>query len=546
MLFWRSAFGSGIVAQGVIVDHVPIETHTSALRHVLDHDDSPPEYSHICAAIAHHTFNLSNPLSAGYLRAGGLNTVVTQSKKLPRHTSGRLNALQLSLTAEESDRLRNLATSAPSADKWPTAWDLVPGDEIGRRKQVHDVFGGSRQRVAVSGQTPNILVFNPSQAESKLNGLGWRGEHLLIAGNAESGRRLTHHNLAMLGHVNRGMALRVFNVEGDRCRYLGEFTVAPHDPVDHWENTGQRARWTPNRISKMTGPPPDTKMVPVIRLRPLDRGRALSADQPATSTRRVHLSLRHTVTDTNQAATKAENMAGGSHDNAVMLRTLRTLAEQDPSAIAQLGILDDARIVSALIAHAQRRSDLDKLRSIVETPANPEHKIQEQLQGMPWVFGGEFIHETARRTLTATDQLDMSLIRFDGSLHGVELKRAHIEELVTGKPKRLVVGGQVNRAVGQAMNYLRVLDENRDHILNELDLDCRRASITVVIGHTSFVSANYDRRDILEAIRTYNSHLTRITVVTYDALIESAERALLTVSPPTDHRENRHSALPPR
>jgi hypothetical protein len=180
-----------------------------------------------------------------------------------------------------------------------------------------------------------------------------------------------------------------------------------------------------------------------------------------------------------------------------------------------------------LIQYARRQADLAKLRSAIETSTTTEPIIQHHLQQMPWVFGGEFLSETAQRNLTVQDQLDMSLIRADGSLHGVELKPANPKApLVRRYRNHLVVGACVNEAVGQAMNYLRSLDEQRHQILADLKIDCRRASITVVIGHTSFVSANCDRTEILETVRTFNSHLSRITVVTYDTLIDAAERAL--------------------
>ena len=40
----------------------------------------------------------------------------------------------------------------------------------------------------------------------------------------------------------------------------------------------------------------------------------------------------------------------------------------------------------------------------------------------------------------------------------------------------------MNKAVGQTLNYLRELDEERNTIRQKPGIECRRASATVVIG----------------------------------------------------------------
>jgi hypothetical protein len=150
---------------------------------------------------------------------------------------------------------------------------------------------------------------------------------------------------------------------------------------------------------------------------------------------------------------------------------------------------------------------------------------------MTWIFGGEFLAGTGRRQLTVLDQLDLVLFRPDGSLHGVELKRPGILRLVKKPLNHWIVGSHVHEAVGQAESYLRELDEARDHILSRLDIDCRRASMTVVIGHRDHDQSDATSQEIDEAIRTYNSHLSRVSVTTYDNLIENAQRMLDLAAP---------------
>ncbi|MCW3840996.1 DUF4263 domain-containing protein [Micromonospora yasonensis] len=89
----------------------------------------------------------------------------------------------------------------------------------------------------------------------------------------------------------------------------------------------------------------------------------------------------------------------------------------------------------------------------------------------------------------------------------------------------VIPNGQVHRAVGQVMNYLVALDEDRIRILDQHGIDVRRAAATVIIGHPDF-QAGIQEEKINEALRTYGSHLARVEVITYKQLLDGATRAL--------------------
>ena len=60
-----------------------------------------------------------------------------------------------------------------------------------------------------------------------------------------------------------------------------------------------------------------------------------------------------------------------------------------------------------------------------------------------------------------------------------------------------------------------------------LDYDFRRADAVVVIGHQDRPGrVTADRAQTDQVLRMYNSHLSRIKVLTYADLLEAAERAL--------------------
>ncbi|WP_158609304.1 Shedu anti-phage system protein SduA domain-containing protein [Micromonospora musae] len=179
----------------------------------------------------------------------------------------------------------------------------------------------------------------------------------------------------------------------------------------------------------------------------------------------------------------------------------------------------------AHLAQLKLRSDaLQQLTTAVQNPHSTEADLQYQLQGNLWIFGGSFLSGLGRRRLVAGSELDIPLLRPDGSLHVVELKRANVR-IMTHQRNGLIPNGEVHRAVGQVMNYLLALDEDRSRILDQHGVDVRRAAATVVVGHPRF-QPDFDEADMNEVLRTYSSHLARIEVITYKQLIDGATNAL--------------------
>ncbi|WP_285494119.1 Shedu anti-phage system protein SduA domain-containing protein [Actinomadura sp. NBRC 104425] len=186
----------------------------------------------------------------------------------------------------------------------------------------------------------------------------------------------------------------------------------------------------------------------------------------------------------------------------------------------------DAGLLAQVLELKARRIGLDALRAAVDDPDSSEGALHDCLKDQEWIFGGVYVAELARRQYTPDTILDIPLLRGDGSLNVVELKRANIGDLVIRRSGHLMLGAPVHRAVSQVQNYLRTLDENRQTILANYGVDTRRASATVVIGHPQYVNKSITRQEITETLRTYNAHMARIEVITYETLLESATRML--------------------
>ncbi|MGW3652540.1 hypothetical protein [Streptomyces sp. NPDC000878] len=69
------------------------------------------------------------------------------------------------------------------------------------------------------------------------------------------------------------------------------------------------------------------------------------------------------------------------------------------------------------------------------------------------------------------------------------------------------------------------LDEQRLAIRNQFGLETRRARALVLVGHPA-AQPGVPEDTINEVLRTANTHLSRIDVLTYKELLDNAERSL--------------------
>ncbi|GAA2367390.1 hypothetical protein GCM10010417_31470 [Streptomyces carpaticus] len=211
----------------------------------------------------------------------------------------------------------------------------------------------------------------------------------------------------------------------------------------------------------------------------------------------------------------------------IVLRNLPRPASAEAARLMSDVLADaDLAFLAQLLELKARRASLAALRAAVDDPDSSEGVLHTRLKNQEWIFGGAYVAELARRQYTPDTILDIPLLRGDGSLHVVELKRANVKDLVIRRDGHLMLGAAVHHAVSQVQNYLRAMDENRQTILADHGVDTRRASATVVVGHPRYVTGNVTHQEVVETLRTYNTHAMRIEVITYETLLESASRML--------------------
>lgn len=181
-----------------------------------------------------------------------------------------------------------------------------------------------------------------------------------------------------------------------------------------------------------------------------------------------------------------------------------------------------------------RRHTIADLQALATADGTTETIMHKAIGDNYWIFGSMYVGIALRRDFALLDQHDYPLLHADGSLQIIELKGTR-ERIVENHRNHYIVADGVHRAVSQCLNYLRALDEQGPTLQttyrNErgIDIDFRRARGTVVIGHLDRKEASAAtaiRSQIEQTIRSYNAHLSRIQVVTYSDLLESADRAL--------------------
>ncbi|MEV6902150.1 Shedu anti-phage system protein SduA domain-containing protein [Amycolatopsis sp. NPDC051372] len=210
----------------------------------------------------------------------------------------------------------------------------------------------------------------------------------------------------------------------------------------------------------------------------------------------------------------------------------RRLARRDDlgEVVAGLSSTSAGRLAVDLDVIHRRRRVVAALRELVLDPTTKEETVQSLIGRKFWIFGGQYVGVRERRDGVLLDQYDIPLICADRSIHVIELKRPG-HSLVKKQRNHLIVSTDVHEAIGQCMNYLRGLDDlgtslqTYEHNELGVNYDYRRARGTVVIGNAELEATDgITSEQIHQTIRSYNAHLTRVQVLTYDDLVDSAAR----------------------
>ena len=192
------------------------------------------------------------------------------------------------------------------------------------------------------------------------------------------------------------------------------------------------------------------------------------------------------------------------------------------SALPSLGEEDQRRMLAAALRAAHRSDALRKLAQLVEEGAL-ETPLQSLLVRNWWLLGGQYVGMIERRHWTERDTVDMLLQTADGYFDVIELKRS-TPPVCKRDHDMFSMTAEVNDAVNQAANYIAVIERRRDTLLADHHIDLYKLKAKVIIGRIRDDDPHRDAKRT--AIRTYNSHLHRIEVITYDELLRFGQHVV--------------------
>ena len=220
----------------------------------------------------------------------------------------------------------------------------------------------------------------------------------------------------------------------------------------------------------------------------------------------------------------------------------------NPECVGQLSrlgsdVLEPTKALAAALNHARMSQQLDEFKRLViygcgkcsgckKDIACVEKTFQDFLQENHWIFGSEYSELLKDRELTKGKKVDFPLrLTVDRYLEIIEIKRPRIgtsdERLFRiirddkmEKEDVICEMEPVVKAVAQVDDYLAHLDKNQRQVKEDHEIDAEKARGKVIIGTLG------DDEIQRKGLRRLNARLNRIEVITYDQLIERAERML--------------------
>lgn len=165
-----------------------------------------------------------------------------------------------------------------------------------------------------------------------------------------------------------------------------------------------------------------------------------------------------------------------------------------------------------------------QLKSLVESEEDiREATFQSLLAEHPWMFGSEYSELLDRRRWTRDEQQDFVVRRTtDGYIELIEIKTTlgnrplfrHDESHNSYYP-----GVELSKVVGQVQKYIERLEADRNSILANDGEDTSKIRAKIIIGRDGELTQQ-------QALRRFNGHLHRIEVLTFDQLLNMAQRVL--------------------
>ncbi len=144
-----------------------------------------------------------------------------------------------------------------------------------------------------------------------------------------------------------------------------------------------------------------------------------------------------------------------------------------------------------------------------------------------WVFGSNYKRPIPKAKINIEGSMpDFIFPSIDGCVDGIDIKKPNIEEIIVkdaDHSSSFYWSRDINKAIGQVVNYLYDMDENRLKLAEILRVNIARPRGIIIAGRSNNWTAEQ-----LKAYRKLSFSLHGIEIITYDHLLERA-RSLISV-----------------
>jgi antiviral defense system Shedu protein SduA len=215
---------------------------------------------------------------------------------------------------------------------------------------------------------------------------------------------------------------------------------------------------------------------------------------------------------------------------------LRRLFEiPDTPAVARFVLENDLlpRDVLASLEYRTRQRALREFEDMIRKDL-VEHDWQKWFKTNDWVFGTDFVRIVDEREIDTANIADYLVEAYDGFLDIVEIKRPE-GGLRFWAEKRdhgnLVPSSHLVNAVTQTTRYLFEVEQEANNVkfLDRIGVRAVKPRATLIFGRSG--DWGLDER---EAYRILNRSLHDVTILTYDHVLDRAQRILAAKEPEPD------------
>lgn len=167
-------------------------------------------------------------------------------------------------------------------------------------------------------------------------------------------------------------------------------------------------------------------------------------------------------------------------------------------------------------------SNITKEPTTSSYQANQKEKVfQNWVENNLWVFGTSYIKKLEETSLSFTSDSDIVMETLDGFYELIELKLP-IPDLFSydSSHKTYYPSSKLSKAVAQTLKYLQDIAEYKHQIQNANNTKILFPKAKIIIGRSCISD------DEKEALRRFNSSFNNIEIITYENMLNNAERLI--------------------